>query len=156
MNELFYENGHLSDEGIRQLIDGHLDELGRLEAAEHLAFCDECILRYTQLLTDDCLVEPPELLTQGIYKRIRDRARLIFFNKYVTMAVAASFAIVFWVGGVFHVNVSANQSSIADRLSASASSFSEKTTQLTSEISDGISQFFENLSFEGAFNHEKK
>ena len=39
--------------------EGKLDELGRLEAAEHLAYCDRCMDRYTALLTDDVLEQPP-------------------------------------------------------------------------------------------------
>lgn len=41
MTELFLQTGHLSDEGLQALIDGMLDEMQRLEAAEHLSFCDE-------------------------------------------------------------------------------------------------------------------
>ena len=36
--ELFYENGHLTPEGLNALVDGQLDEMARLEAAEHLSF----------------------------------------------------------------------------------------------------------------------
>lgn len=39
--ELFREDGCLSDEGLHALTAGQLDELGRLEAAEHLAYCDQ-------------------------------------------------------------------------------------------------------------------
>ena len=53
MTELFLQTGHLSDEGLQALIDGTLDEMQRLEAAEHLSFCDECLTRYTALLTGD-------------------------------------------------------------------------------------------------------
>ena len=60
MTELFLQNGHLSDEGLQALIDGTLDELQRLEAAEHLSFCDECLTRYTALLTGDVLEEPEQ------------------------------------------------------------------------------------------------
>lgn len=49
--ELFREDGCLSDEGLHALTAGQLDELGRLEAAEHLAYCDKCTDRYTALLT---------------------------------------------------------------------------------------------------------
>ena len=48
--ELFREDGCLSDEGLHALTAGQLDELGRLEAAEHLAYCDKCTDRYTALL----------------------------------------------------------------------------------------------------------
>ena len=36
--ELFREDGCLTDEGLQALRDGQLDELGRLEAAEHLSY----------------------------------------------------------------------------------------------------------------------
>ena len=57
--ELFDAKGCLSKEGLQALIDGQLDELQRLEAAEHLAYCDRCMDRYTALLTDDVLEQPP-------------------------------------------------------------------------------------------------
>ena len=51
--ELFREDGCLTDEGLQALRDGQLDELGRLEAAEHLSYCDKCMDRYTALLDVD-------------------------------------------------------------------------------------------------------
>ena len=50
---LFLENGHLSKEGLDALVAGTLDEMQSLEAAEHLSFCDACLLEYTQRLTED-------------------------------------------------------------------------------------------------------
>ena len=47
--ELFNKEGHLTDEGLRAVVDGTLDEMGRLEASEHLSFCDSCLVRYTEL-----------------------------------------------------------------------------------------------------------
>ena len=44
--ELFREDGCLTDEGLDALIHIQLDELGRLEAAEHLSYCDRCLDRY--------------------------------------------------------------------------------------------------------------
>lgn len=49
--ELFDKNGCLTDEGLQALQAGGLDELGRLESAEHLSYCDKCMDRYTALLT---------------------------------------------------------------------------------------------------------
>ena len=40
--ELFREDGCMTDAGFRAMMDGQLDELGRLEAAEHLSYCDQC------------------------------------------------------------------------------------------------------------------
>ena len=48
--ELFDQNGCLTEEGLHAVIGGQLDELGRLEAAEHLSYCDKCMDRYTALL----------------------------------------------------------------------------------------------------------
>ena len=40
---LFDAEGHLTDEGLHALQESRLDELGSLEAAEHLTFCDYCL-----------------------------------------------------------------------------------------------------------------
>ena len=40
--KLFDAEGHLTDAGLYALKDGTLDDLGALEAAEHLSFCDYC------------------------------------------------------------------------------------------------------------------
>ena len=45
--ELFREDGCMTDAGFRAMMDGQLDELGRLEAAEHLSYCDP--VSYTHL-----------------------------------------------------------------------------------------------------------
>lgn len=57
--ELVDKNGCLTDEGLQALQAGGLDELGRLETAEHLSYCDKCMDRYTALLTADALEMPP-------------------------------------------------------------------------------------------------
>ena len=63
--ELFDKNGCLTDEGLQALQAGGLDELGRLETAEHLAYCDKCMDRYTALLTADALETPPHSAHKG-------------------------------------------------------------------------------------------
>lgn len=45
--ELFDAKGCLSEEGLQALVGGQLDETQRLEAAEHLAYCDRCMDRST-------------------------------------------------------------------------------------------------------------
>ena len=59
--ELFDAKGCLSEEGLQALVGGQLDETQRLEAAEHLAYCDRCMDRYTALLTDDADIDYWEL-----------------------------------------------------------------------------------------------
>lgn len=99
--DLFDQNGHLTDEAIRAAIQQTLDEMGRLEVSEHLSFCDQCLLRYTQQLTDDTLMAPQTPVAPPVLSRIRQKTVRIFFNKYVAVAAAASFALVFWGTGVF-------------------------------------------------------
>lgn len=57
--ELFDAKGCLSEEGLQALVGGQLDETQRLEAAEHLAYCDRCMDRYTALLTWSSRRAPP-------------------------------------------------------------------------------------------------
>ena len=60
--ELFQKNGCLTEEGLDALIAGQLDELGRLEAAEHLAYCNCCLDRYTaRLETQPLETAPPKV-----------------------------------------------------------------------------------------------
>ena len=99
--ELFHENGHLTSEGLKALTEGRLDELARLEAAEHLSFCDECLVRYTALLEDAPLAAPKAPLAPGVWQRIRRRTWRIVTSRYATAAAAAAFALIIWGTGVF-------------------------------------------------------
>lgn len=99
--ELFLENGHLSDQGLQALVDGSLDEMQRLEAAEHLSFCDECLMRYTQRLSEDVLEQPAQNVTLPVMRRLRQRAAAAVFNRYAAAAAAVIVTGALWYGGVF-------------------------------------------------------
>ena len=101
MTELFLQTGHLSDEGLQALIDGTLDEMQRLEAAEHLSFCDECLTRYTALLTGDVLEEPEQDVTLPVMRRLRRRAVKNVWNRYAAAAAAVGITAGLWYSGVF-------------------------------------------------------
>ena len=101
MTELFLQTGHLSDEGLQALIDGTLDEMQRLEAAEHLSFCDECLTRYTALLTGDVLEEPEQDGTLPVSRRLRRRAVKNVCNRYAAAAAAVVITAGLWYSGVF-------------------------------------------------------
>lgn len=101
MTELFRPDGHLTDEGLRALIGGELDELGRLEAAEHLSFCDACLLRYTALLEGDALLEPPADQTLPVLRRLRRRAAQALMSRYTAAAAAVLITGTLWYTGVF-------------------------------------------------------
>ena len=101
MAELFDIEGHLTYEAFEALAkDENLDELSRLEIAEHLSFCDNCIIRYSEYLSDLELVEAPEMEHKIIYN-IKKKINKILFNKYSSVAIAASFSIVLLISGVF-------------------------------------------------------
>lgn len=143
MADLFNQDGHLTDDAIILLSMEEVSELGLLEISEHLSFCDECLIRYTQMLTDDALMEPEQPLAERIMSRIKHRARVIFFNKFVTMGVAASFAIIFWVTGVFSFRPVENHSKLVEGISYSAADISQRATQITQSISDSINSLFD-------------
>ena len=87
--ELFREDGCLTDEGLQALRDGQLDELGRLEAAEHLSYCDKCMDRYTALLTADVLETPT------IWVRLMQST----WGRVAVAGVAAVLALSLWRSG---------------------------------------------------------
>lgn len=100
MEGLFREDGHLADGGLRALCQGNLGELERLEAAEHLGYCDACLDRYMTMLEGGAVSEPPEDLTLPVMRRLRQKAARLFMNRYATVAAAAVLAFGLWSGGV--------------------------------------------------------
>ena len=86
----FRDDGCLTDEGLRALTAGQLDELGRLETAEHLSYCDACMDRYTALLTADALETPPRSMRGTVMSTIWVR---LMQNTYGRVAVASVAAV---------------------------------------------------------------
>lgn len=93
--ESFRKDGCLSDEGLHALIAGQLDELGRLEAAEHLAYCDKCTDRYTALLTADALSDPPRSVRRTVMGTIWVRLMQSTCGRAAVAGVAAVLALTF-------------------------------------------------------------
>ena len=91
-NKLFDAEGHLTDEGLYAIKDGTLDDLGALEAAEHLSFCDYCLLRYTAMIdaAPDCMKQPMRDLIPQVQSLMRLRSFRIMTNRYVSAAAAAA------------------------------------------------------------------
>ncbi len=98
----FRPDGHLTDEALQALVsEAPMDELERLEAAEHLAFCDQCLLRYTQLLTPQTLRDPPAELEQSLWRRLRQRMARLLMSRYATAAAGIVLVTALWAGGIF-------------------------------------------------------
>ena len=97
--ELFDQNGCLTEEGLHAVIGGQLDELGRLEAAEHLSYCDKCMDRYTARLTADVLEEPPRSARGAVMGTIGVRLMQNTWGRAAVAGVAAVLALTMWRSG---------------------------------------------------------
>lgn len=113
--ELFREDGCMTDEGLHALTAGGLDELGRLEAAEHLAYCDHCLDRYTALLAGDVLEQPPESLRGPVLRTVWTRVMQNVYGRIAVAGVAAVLALTMWRGGTFEL-LFAGQNYLPSRL----------------------------------------
>ena len=99
--ELFLKDGHLSEEGLQGIIEGSLDEMQSLEAAEHLSFCDKCLVRYTNLLEGVELLEPLVPMKEPVLQRLKRKSKNIIFGKYIKIGAAACLAVTLWSMGTF-------------------------------------------------------
>lgn len=97
--ELFDAKSCLSEEGLQALVGGQLDETQRLEAAEHLAYCDRCMDRYTALLTDDVLEQPPRSARGAVMGTIWIRLMQNTWGRAAVATVAAVLALTMWRTG---------------------------------------------------------
>lgn len=97
--ERFRDDGHLTDEALSALVQqAPLGELERLEIAEHLAFCDDCLQRYTLLLTDTPCFHRSSC-RETLWVRLRRRSIRLVTSRYATAAAAVVLALtLLWSG----------------------------------------------------------
>lgn len=147
-NKLFDADGHLTDEGLYALKDGTLNDLGSLEAAEHLTFCDYCLLRYTALLeaAPECLKTPMRDLIPQVQALMRLRSFRILTNRYVSAAAAVVLAFSLWQFGVFGAASPAVQQEQPMRDAAPKASISQMFSGVFSGVSDGIAGALNNFT----------
>lgn len=138
MKDLFREDGHLTEEAIYGLSTEEIDELGRLEIAEHLSFCDDCILRYTLALEEEELLEVPTPQAPIVLNQIRATKRKGFLRQYATVAVAACFALALFSNGVFQVDRISRQSQAVTQLTSHVNSFTSEINQKLNSIVRGF------------------
>ena len=96
--ELFDPAGHLTDGALLALAHEEVpDELARLEMAEHLAYCDQCLHRYTALLAESPLLTPAHSCRESLWRRVRARTLRLLTSRYATAAAAVALALtVLW------------------------------------------------------------
>ena len=92
--EIFRHDGHLTDGALAALAAGEpLAEPARLEMAEHLAFCDLCLQRYTDALAGAPLLTPAHSCQESLWRRARARAVRIFTSRYAAAAAGVALAL---------------------------------------------------------------
>ena len=135
--EAFRADGHLTNEMLIVLVQSPEllpEELTRLETAEHLAFCDDCLHRYMELLEGGPLLVPARSCEKTLWSHIRIRA-----IRYATAAAAVTLALtVLWGGGGVQIS--------RPVLPEDRPSISRQLTGLTGEISDSLRQTVSGLS----------
>ena len=157
--DFFNIQGHLTDDALDALINETADEMQRLEIAEHLSFCDQCLERYTDRLTGEALVAPPVKpvpISVTVLQRIRHRARVIFFNRYATMVVAACVALIRWGSGAFVVNANKMEFKLLDAIQSGSQQFSQATNSFSEKLSDILQELFNNFDAKGDSQHAQK
>ncbi len=147
MTEYFNPDGHLTTDALQSLVDAtHLDELTRLELAEHLSFCDKCLDAYMSVLDDSLLIDPPQTQATAIMKRVKQRVRILFFNKYTRIAVAACLAITLWSTGVFSTEFAQRNGQLIASVGSSAATLTTRVSQWTDEVAGELQSY---LKFDG-------
>ena len=139
--KIFRSDGHLRDEALCALVlNQPLEELERLEIAEHLAFCDLCLQRYTEALTEDTLLAPHQSCHDTIWHRIRSRTLRILSSRYATAAAAVALALVL-VWGVPPVETLSRPETNA--VSQKLEDWTARLNSSLGDMMDGINHLFD-------------
>ena len=72
------------------------------------------------------------------------------------MAMAAGFAILFWVAGVFSPNFADIDTGFLTNIVDGATAFSRQTVEISTEITDSMGNWVEKLNWRGELSHGKE
>ena len=151
--ELFGDDGHLQDQAFDALIHGDLDDLSRLEIAEHLSYCDECLVRYETWLTDDALPPMEASVLRPVMGKIRADRRRDIFRRCMSAGLAAGLTLVLWGAGVFQGLTQAGGEFTGFELTF-ADRFTQGAAAMNQNFVDQINQIFESFSLKGVLGNE--
>ncbi|WP_312942243.1 zf-HC2 domain-containing protein [Oscillibacter sp.] len=98
----FDSGGHLTDAALQAFLSGGpLTELERLEIAEHLDFCDACLLRSMERMPCEVLLTPAHSCQRTLWPRIHRRSARELAGRIATAAAAIAIAASLWCFNVF-------------------------------------------------------
>ena len=143
----FRPDGHLTDEALAALVRGDpLPELERLELAEHLAYCDQCLQRYTELLAEAPLLTPARSCQESLRRRIWRRAVQLGVNRYATAAAAVVLALtVLWGSAGLAGQTVRTEPTLLERAGAALTEWTDAWPQAWADALSGFSDLFENF-----------
>lgn len=134
--KLMDKNGHATQESLRALAEGSLYEAQRLQLAEHLSCCDECMLAFTMLDEAELpLLQPPRELCTSAVRRLWQRRALGVLQRCGIVAAAACFVFAAWRFDFFAKIGTNLENSNVDVLQ-----------QITEELSDSLTSWSVRLS----------
>ena len=165
MRDSFMDTGHLTDDALIDVIcENEDDDLRRLEIAEHLSFCDDCLLRYLTLLEETVLENHLQVSVLAPGRRRQKRIPFHSTHRWTVIAAAAAAACLTFV---FWRTVSANLGIEASPSEKKSAFFREEMQTVQSFFQDGrreISDILDNtlrsvndfFSLNGGAKNEKK
>ena len=143
----FRPDGHLTDAALTALVRGDcLEELDRLELAEHLAYCDQCLQRYTELLFEGPMLTPACSCRESLRRRIRQRAVQLGVSRYATAAAAVTLALtLLWGSGNLSGRVHSTAPSLLERAGTALTEWTDAWPHAWEEALSGFSGLFDNF-----------
>ena len=141
--EIFRHDGHLTDGALAALVAREpLDETARLEIAEHLAYCDLCLQRYTGALAGAPLLTPERSCRESLWRRIRARTIQIFTSRYAAAVAGVVLALTLvWGSGYGSIRLPElpeDRPTVSDGL--------RKWNESLDNAMSGVNEFFDGLS----------
>ena len=141
--EIFRHDGHLTDGALAALVAREpLDETARLEIAEHLAYCDLCLQRYTSALAGAPLLAPERSCRESLWRRIRARTIQIFTSRYAAAVAGVVLALTLvWGSGYGSIRLPElpeDRPTVSDGL--------RKWNESLDSAMSGVNEFFDGLS----------
>ena len=140
--EIFRHDGHLTDGALAALVAREpLDETARLEIAEHLAYCDLCLQRYTSALAGAPLLAPERSCRESLWRRIRARTIQIFTSRYAAAVAGVVLALTLvWGSGYGSIRLPElpeDRPTVSDGL--------RKWNESLDNAMSGVNEFFDGL-----------